>query len=115
MGADYRALVAAGQVWVESDEQGHMRGFIVFRPEGDAMLLENVAVRPEAAGQGIGRDLIAFCEETARARGCRAVTLYTNEAMTANLTLYPRLGYRETGRRIEDGFRRVYFEKPLTD
>jgi hypothetical protein len=33
--------------------------------------------------------------------------------MTANLSIYPRLGYTETGRRTEDGFNRVYFEKTI--
>lgn len=43
-----------------------------------------------------------------------AVHLYTNEKMVENLAIYPRLGYAETGRRHEDGFNRVYFEKRLT-
>jgi hypothetical protein len=33
--------------------------------------------------------------------------------MVENLRLYPTLGYAETGRREEDGYRRVYFEKSL--
>ena len=33
--------------------------------------------------------------------------------MTENLALYPALGYVETGRRVEDGFSRVYFSKRL--
>ncbi len=37
----------------------------------------------------------------------------TNEKMSQNLSIYPHLGYVETGRRIEDGFNRVYFEKKL--
>ena len=41
------------------------------------------------------------------------VRLYTNEAMTENLTFYPRHGYRETGRAVEHGFRRVYFSKAI--
>lgn len=31
--------------------------------------------------------------------------------MTENLRLYPSLGFVETGRRVEDGYRRVYFRK----
>ena len=49
----------------------------------------------------------------ARQRGLKAVHLYTNEKMTENLSLYPRLGYIEVARRMEDGFSRVYFEKSL--
>jgi hypothetical protein len=41
------------------------------------------------------------------------VTLYTNEAMVENRRLYARLGYAETGRRVEDGYRRVFFRKRL--
>ena len=41
--------------------------------------------------------------------------LCTNEAMTENLVYYPRHGYRETGRAIEDGYRRVFFSKSLAE
>lgn len=61
----------------------------------------------------IGRALITHCEEAARDGGHGTVRLYTNEKMTDNLALYPHLGYAETGRRIEDDFARVYFEKRL--
>jgi hypothetical protein len=33
--------------------------------------------------------------------------------MTENLAYYPRRGFVEIGRRVEDGFRRVYFSKQL--
>jgi hypothetical protein len=39
--------------------------------------------------------------------------LYTNAAMTENLTLYQRLGYREDERRGEAGFERVFLSKHL--
>lgn len=113
MDADYAASIAAGETHVAEDPEGVFLGFIVFRMAGGAMLLENVAIAPEAAGMGVGRVLIALCEETARASGARAVRLYTNAKMVANLGLYPRLGYVETGRKVENGFDRVYFEKPL--
>lgn len=112
MVADFGAQIAAGDmhVWAEG---GVVRGFIVFYPKGDSMLLENVAVHPDAAGQGIGRALIVFCEDAARRADLGAVDLYTNAKMTANLSIYPRLGYVQTDRRTEDGFDRVYFRKHL--
>ena len=113
MVADFPRLIAAGRVHVAVRDGADVLGFIVFYPDGDALLLENVAVRPDATGMGVGKRLVAFCEDAARRAGARAVTLYTNEKMTANLSIYPHLGYRETGRRHEDGFDRVYFEKPL--
>jgi ribosomal protein S18 acetylase RimI-like enzyme len=114
MVADFEAQIAAGDVYVATDDEDDVQGFIVFYPEGRHILLENVAVRPSAAGRGIGRSLIRFCEVEARRRGFHAVHLYTNEKMTENLSIYPRLGYVEVGRRTEDGFNRVFFEKPLS-
>lgn len=113
MRADFAALIAAGHVHVAEDAAGGRLGFVVFHVAGDHALLESVAVLPEAAGRGVGRTLIGFCEDVARRRGATAVRLYTNEKMTGNLAIYARLGYVETGRRVEDGFSRVYFEKPL--
>jgi hypothetical protein len=52
-------------------------------------------------------------ERDAAELGLTEVRLYTNEAMTETLTFYPRHGYRETGRAVEDGFRRVYFWKAV--
>lgn len=40
--------------------------------------------------------------------------LYTNEAMIENLALYAHLGFAETRRLVEDGYRRVYMEKHLS-
>lgn len=113
MVADFGTQIADGKVHVAADGSGNLQGFIVFFPKDARMFLENVAVHPAAAGKGIGKALIGFCEAEARLLGLDAVALYTNAKMTENLTIYPRLGYLETGRRTEDGFDRVYFEKAL--
>jgi ribosomal protein S18 acetylase RimI-like enzyme len=112
MVADFKDQIAAGQmeVWQVGAQ---VAGFIVHYPCKDHVHIENVAVLPSFAGRGIGSKLIAMAEETARAKGFSAVELYTNEKMTENLSLYPHLGYRETGRREEAGFSRVYFRKEL--
>jgi ribosomal protein S18 acetylase RimI-like enzyme len=114
MVADFAAQIAAAEVWVATDDQDAFQGFIVFYAEEGHILLENVAVLPRAAGRGVGKALIGFCENAARQRGMN-VHLYTNEKMTDNLSIYPRLGYVEVARRSEDGFNRVYFEKTLTN
>ena len=113
MVADFEGLIAAGQVYVAEDAGNTFLGFVVFFIRGETLFLENIAVDPKATGQGVGRALIVFCEDQGRQAGCARVALYTNVKMTENLTLYPHLGYVETGTRIEDGFRRVYFEKRL--
>ena len=111
--ADYGAQIAAGQVYVATDEQGELQGFIVFYAEGRHMLLENVAVTAAGQGKGIGKALVRFCEEATLRLKLGSVRLYTNAKMSANLAIYPRLGYVEIARRLEDGFDRVYFEKTL--
>lgn len=108
--ADFAAAIAAGRVWVAG---APVAGYVVAWPRGDHWHLENVAVDPAAQGRGLGRALIGHVEALARQAGARAVELYTNARMTANLALYPRLGYAETGRRVEDGFDRVFFRKAL--
>ncbi|MDO5657494.1 MAG: GNAT family N-acetyltransferase [Paracoccus sp. (in: a-proteobacteria)] len=110
MDADYAALIAAGEVFVTGRP---VLGFVVCRAQPGAMLLENVAVAPKAAGQGLGRALIGFAEARARAQGLAEIRLYTNAAMARNIALYQRLGYIQGETRIEDGFRRVFFSKPL--
>ena len=107
---DFPAAIAARRVWVQGRPP---QGYVVAFRTSDAWFLENVAVAPEGQGQGLGRALIAFAEAEGQKRGLRRVTLYTNVKMTGNLALYPALGYRETDRRREDGFDRVYFEKRL--
>ncbi len=107
MVADFAALIREGVVvHVAAGAGGRVEGYIVCYPLGDAMRLENVAVLPAAAGRGLGKALVGRCEAAARAAGLAAVELYTNAAMVANLSIYPHLGYRETGRRHEHGFDR---------
>ena len=107
---DYSDAIAAGQVWVVGDP---VTAVLVLVPEQDSMLVENVAVSPAAQGTGLGRRLMDFAEREALASGLRRMTLYTNEVMTENLAIYTRLGYRETARRGEHGYRRVFMAKEL--
>jgi ribosomal protein S18 acetylase RimI-like enzyme len=108
--ADYGALIDAGEVHVLEDG-GAPVGLIVLRPDEDTLFIENIAVDPAIQRKGHGRALLAFAEAEARRLGLKALRLYTNAAMTENLTYYPALGFRETERREEDGYSRVFFEK----
>ena len=112
MTADYEALIDAGEVWVARAGDG-VAGVLVLRPQPPALLLENVAVAPDRQGEGLGRALVTFAEDRARAEGLAEVVLYTNERMTENLRFYPALGYVETGRAMQDGFARVFFRKAV--
>ncbi len=112
--ADFEEQVRSKIVFVAEDSTTRIQGFIVFYRRKDHMHLENVAVASEHRGKGVGRALVEYCEATARNNGDPAVELYTNEMMTENLTLYPRLGYQEIGRWSEDGFNRVFFNKRIS-
>lgn len=112
MDDDYAARVDHGQVDVAA-QTGELLGLVVLVACDGYLLIENVAVDPRHHGRGIGRALLAHAETTAADLGLPEIRLYTNAAMTRNLKLYPRLGYREAGRRTEDGFERVFFSKPL--
>ena len=109
---DYEAAILAGEAWVlvEGDETS---GVLVMRPENGHLFVETVAVRPGRQGSGLGRRLMAFVEEAARGQGLREIRLYTNEKMEENLPFYRSLGFEETGRRLDEGYRRVFMKKRL--
>jgi ribosomal protein S18 acetylase RimI-like enzyme len=112
MDADYAAIAAAGTLWC-LEAEGRLAGMIVIEPRADHLFVETVAVDPDLSGRGHGRALLGFAEAEARAAGLAAVELYTNALMTENQRFYPALGYRETGRRSEHGFDRVFYRKEL--
>lgn len=91
--ADYVTQIAKGWVHITVDASNQLQGFIVFHPLANQMLLEKVAVVPSAARQNIGKSLIVYCEQAAMKQGLHAVQRHTNAKMSANLGLYPKLGY----------------------
>ena len=109
---DYGALIAEGAVSV-LDEYGAIRAILVLLARPDHLLLDNVAVRPDSQGMGLGRRLIAFAENEARRLGHAELRLYTHVTMVENVALYARLGFVETGRGREHGYDRVFMTKRL--
>jgi len=109
---DYGALIGDRRVHVIDSAEG-LRAVLVLIPQADAMLLDNIAVAPQAQGQGYGKCLLQFAERMARQAGYRQIRLYTQEKMVENLALYARIGYRETHRAQEIGLARVYMAKAL--
>ena len=110
---DYARLIAAGAVSVLDDPDGTIAALIVLLPKPDHLLLDNIAVRPDRQGRGLGRRLIAFAESETRRLGYAELRLYTHEKMTENIALYRRLRFRETGRGREAGYDRVFMAKPI--
>lgn len=108
--ADYRQLIGDGFVWVTGEP---IEALIVLVEEPGVLLIDNVAVRPDLHGRGIGRWLMAFAEEHARKLGLGKLRLYTNRKMTSNIALYERLGYVQTELDEIEGRLAVHMVKTL--
>ncbi|MEV0122833.1 GNAT family N-acetyltransferase [Streptomyces sp. NPDC050703] len=115
MDADHAADVAAGRVQVTGDP---VTGLLVLVPvtapvEDAHLFLESIAVHPDAAGQGVGRRLLAFADAHARSLGLDEIRLYTNALMWENQKIYPRYGYDVVERRLDGPYDRVHYRKRL--
>ena len=113
MTADYAHHLRHDQVHVAVDDGGLALGFavVIEKPEGG--WLENIAVAPAVMGQGIGAALLRHVEDDLARAGAAALNLYTNQVMRQNIDWYRKNGYQETGRRREDGYQRVFFQKRI--
>jgi ribosomal-protein-alanine N-acetyltransferase len=65
----------------------------------EEMKINNIAVHPDHRGRGLGRRLLRFLLDFARAEACREVTLEVRPSNVAALRLYARAGFRTVGRR----------------
>jgi GNAT superfamily N-acetyltransferase len=79
----------------------------------DHLWIENVAVRPEDQGLGIGRQLLRHAERKALAAGRRETRLLTNAAFENNVVLYEKVGYVTDRREPFMGGTTVYMSKQL--
>ena len=73
---------------------GALAALIETTPEGEHLLIVNVAVAPAFQGRGLGVRLLTWAEDLAQASGLKGTRLYTNARFTENLRLYAGLGYR---------------------
>jgi ribosomal protein S18 acetylase RimI-like enzyme len=111
---NFAAEIAAGHVVVIETAEA-VGGYMIAWPEADAFFIDNIAVDPSRQGQGLGRQLIDHAVDEARRHHLPAVRLYTNVAMTENLSMYAQLGFVETHRAMEMGFHRVYMRRNLLE
>ena len=112
--ADFASAITCNQIDVITSHNAELLGFMVSYPKHNHFFLENIAIHPKHQKLGLGRCLLNHCESKARLHGYTSIELYTNEKMTENLAWYPRRGYVETERKVENGFHRVYFRKTLS-
>ncbi|MET8682779.1 GNAT family N-acetyltransferase [Streptomyces sp. NPDC004732] len=86
----------AGHAWVAVDADGAPAAYLIADPLPDdhALHIEQVTVHPRAARRGIGRALIEYVAERARAEGATALTLTTFTDVPWNAPYYARIGFR---------------------
>ena len=101
-----RPLIFSSQRVV--DEISHPDSFLLLREQVgyvfgryilDFAEITNIAVHPEARGNGIGSALLSKLKDACLARSLLTVQLEVREGNHPALALYKRMGFREVGRR----------------
>ncbi|MFE7844462.1 GNAT family N-acetyltransferase [Microbacterium sp. NPDC057407] len=95
-------------------DAGRMVGAVRAQRDGELLLIGRLAIAPDVQGRGIGSMLLEAVENRGREAGCREAELFTGSLSEANIRLYERTGYRESGRVEEDeGIEQVFLRKTL--
>lgn len=74
-------------------------GYVCVWAIAGELKINNVAVRADVRGRGLGATLLEAAIELGRARGCFEATLEVRPSNRAAASLYRRLGFQEVGRR----------------
>ncbi len=96
--------------------QGEIVGYACRWLHAEAVEIQNVAVHPDWRRRSIGRQLVETVLAEARAAGVRRALLEVRSYNRPALSLYRRLGFRETGTRpgyYSDGEDAVLMERNL--
>jgi ribosomal protein S18 acetylase RimI-like enzyme len=89
-----KIVVPGGQVYVASDGEQVIATAALIRFGDGIFELSKMAVSPETRGQGIGRKLLAYVLEQARAMGAHMVFLGSSTKLKNAIHLYESLGFR---------------------
>lgn len=88
------AYIEADRGWVATFDGVEVVGYVLVAVvDGDAHV-EQVSVRPDFQGYGVGRTLMAHARGWAVSGGCSGVTLTTFDDVPWNRPLYEHLGFR---------------------
>ena len=88
------AYAAQGRCWVAVDGSGEPVGYVLVAEVDGAAHIEQVSVRPDHQGAGVGRALVDRAQAWARDTGKSAVSLTTFDEVPWNRPLYEHLGFR---------------------
>jgi GNAT superfamily N-acetyltransferase len=112
MRADYERNIQDHRIEVLIRD-GELAAVLETIDQPDHVWIENIAVRPEFQGKGLGRRLLAHAEGLAINRGLSNVRLLTNGAFESNIALYGRVGYVADRTESFMGGTTVYLSKRL--
>ena len=90
----YRPHLLAGTLWVVDDE-GIPVAFLAGRVEGERLHIDELDVRQDRQGHGLGRRLLNHAADWARGRGLKALSLTTFRSIPWNGPFYASAGFRE--------------------
>jgi len=93
--AEHHALrIAQGLSWVAVDRADAPFAFLIAERHDDALHIEELDVRQDRQGKGVGRALLRHVVEWARDHGLQAVTLTTFHKVAWNAPFYAREGFQ---------------------
>ncbi len=110
MTADYD-LALQKHRFVLAFDGAALAGVLETVPEADHLWVENIAVRSDLQGKGLGQRLLGLAESQARDAALPQVRLLTNAALTANVAFYQRYGFDTTATEPFRGGFVVWFAK----
>ncbi len=114
--AELPEALARGDVWLALDGDA-LLGVAELKRDGDAVVIEHLAVAPDCQNAGIGSFLLRQVEQRARDGKAAALALYTAAMMDDLLRLYARHGFVEISRgpppHGKDALLRVFLRKDL--
>lgn len=112
MQVDYALALTRHRFDVLESDDG-LAGLIETTPDGDHLLIVNLAVSPRCQGRGCGGRLLGLAQALATQAGLCGLRLYTNRLFGENIRFYSRRGFVvEREAPLPDGAL-VYMVKPL--
>ncbi|KTD45562.1 Acetyltransferase YpeA [Legionella rubrilucens] len=101
-----------GLAFVSYDENGQMNGYVFAKPRGKSVYISNLGVHPEAAGRGIGSQLMDQVIKAAQADGSNPfISLQVRINNDRAKRLYQKFGFIITNDPADEGFHAM--KRPL--
>ncbi|MCR5655298.1 MAG: ribosomal protein S18-alanine N-acetyltransferase [Lachnospiraceae bacterium] len=102
------ALEREGSLYLVAEENGILGycGCYVILDEAD---VNQVAVRADLRGQGLGKELVSEMIRILKERGIDSITLEVRKSNAAAIRLYESVGF------VSEGVRKNFYEKPTED